>query len=79
MQSRRSTGVGKLLKDVHIISESAGIECDLAKVDDTGKILNLDAFSRRDRRYQRSLGASAFTGYTVCPKRAPEIMPLGRR
>jgi fatty-acyl-CoA synthase len=60
--------VGRLLKDIRIISESTGMACDLAQVDDTGKILNLDASAGEIVVSQRSLGASAFTGYYRLPE-----------
>jgi fatty-acyl-CoA synthase len=69
--------VGRLLKDIRIISERAGKECDLARVDDTGKILNLDASAGEIVVSQRSLGASAFTGYyRLIEESAKKILPL---
>ena len=55
--------VGRLLKDIRIISEHSGKECDPARVDDTGRILNLDTSAGEIVVSQRSLGASAFSGY----------------
>ena len=69
--------VGRLLKDIRIISESTGMECDLARVDDTGKILNLDTSAGEIVVNQRSLGASAFTGYyRLIEESAKKIIPL---
>ncbi len=70
--------VGRLLKDIRIISERSGMECDLARVDDTGKILNLDTSAGEIVVSQRSLGASAFTGYYRLPEEsAKKIISFG--
>jgi acyl-CoA synthetase (AMP-forming)/AMP-acid ligase II len=69
--------VGRLLKDIRIISERAGMECDLARVDNAGRILNLDASAGEIVVSQRSLGASAFTGYyRLKEESAKKIIPL---
>jgi len=69
--------VGRLLKDVRIISESTGRECEPARVDDTGRILNLDTSAGEIVVSQGSLGASAFTGYYRLPEEsARKIMLL---
>jgi fatty-acyl-CoA synthase len=60
--------VGKLLKDIRIINESTGKECEPAEVDDSGRILNLDASAGEIVVSQRSLGASSFTGYYRLPQ-----------
>jgi fatty-acyl-CoA synthase len=69
--------VGKLLRDIRIVSESSGRECDLARVDRTGRITNLDASAGEIVVSQESLGASAFTGYYKLPgENAKKILLL---
>jgi len=60
--------VGRLLKDIRIINENTLKECALAEVDPSGKILNLEASAGEIVVSQKSLGASAFTGYYRLPK-----------
>ena len=69
--------VGKLLKDIRIINENTLTECTPAKVDETGKILNLDTSAGEIVVSQSSLGASAFTGYYRLPEEsAKKIISL---
>jgi acyl-CoA synthetase (AMP-forming)/AMP-acid ligase II len=69
--------VGRLLKDIRIVSESTGEACALARTDGTGRILNLDASAGEIVVSQESLGASAFTGYyRLAEESAKKIMTL---
>jgi fatty-acyl-CoA synthase len=70
--------VGRLLKDIRIVSEATGLECDLAQVDETGRITTLDRSAGEIVVSQESLGASAFTGYYKLPgENAKKILTLG--
>ncbi|HQI81237.1 MAG TPA: AMP-binding protein [Deltaproteobacteria bacterium] len=69
--------VGRLLKDVRIVDEATGSECALARVDASGRILNLNEAAGEIVVSQESLGASAFTGYYRLPaESAKKIMRL---
>jgi len=70
--------VGRLLKDIRIISESTGLECEPAVVDDSGRILNLGSSAGEIVVSQSSLGASAFTGYYRLEREsAKKLISLG--
>lgn len=70
--------VGRLLKDIRIISEASGRECALAQADETGRILNLDEAAGEIVVSQLSLGASAFTGYyRLSGESAKKIVTIG--
>ncbi len=56
--------VGKLIKDVRVIRETAGFcEARPAVIDPSGRIANLDEAAGEVVVSQKSLGSSAFTGY----------------
>lgn len=70
--------VGRLLKDIRIISEASGLECAPARIDETGRILNLHEAAGEIVVSRLSLGASAFTGYYRLPgESAKKIVTLG--
>jgi acyl-CoA synthetase (AMP-forming)/AMP-acid ligase II len=59
------------------VSEATGLECELARVDETGRILNLAAAAGEIVVSQESLAASAFTGYYKLPgENAKKILSL---
>jgi fatty-acyl-CoA synthase len=62
--------VGKYLpgKEIKILDEFTGAEMELARVDETGRILNFDRAVGEIVVSQASLGDSAFTGYYHMPK-----------
>jgi len=60
--------VGKIIKDVRILNETSLTECDPARVDENGRILNLEHSADEVIVGQSSLGASAFTGYYRLPE-----------
>ena len=66
--------VGKYLpgKDVKIVDELTGAECDAAQVDSEGRILNFDRAVGEIVVSQESLGDSAFTGYYNMPLESAE-------
>ncbi|MRR34906.1 hypothetical protein EG829_09470 [bacterium] len=69
--------VGRLLKDIRILSEATGTECEPAEVDETGRITNLDRSAGEIIVSQESLQASAFTGYYRLPEEsAKKIVTL---
>jgi len=69
--------VGKLLKDIRIVNEANGMVCVPAEVDAGGKIRNLGESAGEIVVSQKSLGASAFSGYYRLPEEsARKLIPL---
>lgn len=64
--------VGKLLKDIRVINEDTLEECNLAEVNDQGKIVNLENCAGEIIVNQSSLGASAFSGYYKLPEESSQ-------
>ncbi|MBW1783844.1 MAG: AMP-binding protein [Deltaproteobacteria bacterium] len=66
--------VGKYLpgKEIRIADEFTGAEMDLARVDETGRILNFDRAVGEIVVSQGSLGDSAFSGYYNMPEESAE-------
>ncbi|MFH1515402.1 MAG: AMP-binding protein [bacterium] len=62
-----SYSVGKVIKDVRILNERSLQECEPAKVDENGRIHNLDRCAGEVIVSQSSLESSAFTGYYKLP------------
>ena len=61
--------VGKYLpgKEIRIFDENTGRECELAQMDEKGQIVNFEKAVGEIAVSQKSLGASAFTGYYNMP------------
>ena len=62
--------VGEYLpgKDIKILDEDKGLECELANINDKDQIMNFDRAVGEIVVSQKSLGASAFTGYYNLPQ-----------
>jgi fatty-acyl-CoA synthase len=66
--------VGKYIpgRDIKIVNQSTGEECELALLDDQGGIRNFDRAVGEIVVSQESLGDSAFTGYYNLPEESAE-------